>query len=90
MQRCCLLRLRVGEGPLLGKALGFVQSGGLGGGAPGLGRRSLLRARTSALEVDLLPESGKVITKRADFLIGGAGRGACALWHPSLVEPSVL
>ena len=94
----CLIRLRVGEGPLLGKALGFVQSGGIN--MPGVGRRSLLQARTSPLEVDILPDTGKVIARRADFLIGGAGRGvacvarACAfacggLHVPSLAMPAV-
>ena len=78
----------MGEGPLLGKALGFVQSGGIN--VPGVGRRSLLQARTSPIEVDVLPDSGKIVAKRADFLIGGAGRGTarCQLCSMSLLTCS--
>ena len=60
----------MGEGPLLGKALSFLQLGG----APG-GRHSLLQARTSALEVDILPDTGKLSSRRLDVLVGRPGRG---------------
>ena len=61
----------MGEGPLLGKALGFLQPGGASGGG-----RALLQARTSALEVDVLPDSGKLSSRRLDVLVGRPGRGA--------------
>ncbi|KAK9904839.1 hypothetical protein WJX75_003587 [Coccomyxa subellipsoidea] len=65
------LRLKVGRGPLLGKAIEFLASQG-GGGVRGRG--SLLQAWTSPIQVDLL-SSGALKTQRLDVLVGGASRG---------------
>lgn len=65
-------RLKVGRGPLLGKAIEFLASQG-GGGVRGRG--SLLQAWTSPIQVDLL-SSGALETQRLDVLVGGASRGA--------------
>ena len=66
-----MCRLKIGRGPLLGKAVEFVQS------QSGSGlklRKSLLQAWTSAIEVDIL-SSGSLVTKRLDILVGGLDRG---------------
>ncbi len=68
-------RLKVGRGPLLGKAIEFLASQGSGGVRA---RGSLLQAQTSAICVDLLG-SGALQTQRLDVLVGGASRGACCL-----------
>ncbi|EIE19123.1 hypothetical protein COCSUDRAFT_59606 [Coccomyxa subellipsoidea C-169] len=65
------LRLKVGRGPLLGKAIEFLASQGSGGVRA---RGSLLQAQTSAICVDLLG-SGALQTQRLDVLVGGASRG---------------
>ncbi|CAL8464610.1 g4145 [Coccomyxa elongata] len=65
------LKLKIGRGPLLGKAIEFLASQGGGG----VGQRgSLLQAQTSAIQVDVL-DSSSLETQRLDLLVGGSTRG---------------
>lgn len=67
-----VIRLKIGRGPLLGKAIEFLASQGGGG----VGQRgSLLQAQTSAIQVDVL-DTGSLETHRLDLLVGGSTRGA--------------
>ena len=68
---CCGCRLKIGRGPLLGKAVEFFTSQG---GSAVSGRRSLLEAWTSAIELDVL-SSGALVNKRMDLLVGSFSRG---------------
>ena len=70
---CCGCRLKIGRGPLLGKAVEFFTAQG---GSAVSGRRSLLEAWTSAIELDVL-SSGALVNKRMDLLVGSFSRGVC-------------
>ena len=69
----CGCRLKIGRGPLLGKAVEFFTSQG---GSAVSGRRALLEAWTSAIELDVL-SSGALVNKRMDLLVGSFSRGVC-------------
>lgn len=64
-------RLKVGRGPLLGKAIEFFTA--QGGHAAGH-QRALLEAWTSAIEMDVL-SSGTLVNRRMDLLVGSFSRG---------------
>ena len=64
-------RLKIGRGPLLGKALEFFSAQGSHAVS---GQRSLLEAWTSAIEVDVLA-SGALVNRRMDLLVGSFSRG---------------
>ena len=76
----CGCRLKIGKGPLLGKALEFFTSQG---GSAVSGRRSLLEAWTSAIELDVL-SSGALVNKRMDLLVGSFSRGLLQ-WNCSVL-----
>ena len=64
-------RLKIGRGPLLGKALEFFSAQG---SHAVRGQRSLLEAWTSAIEVDVRA-SGALVNRRMDLLVGSFSRG---------------
>lgn len=74
-------RLKIGRGPLLGKALEFFSDQG---SHAVRGQRSLLEAWTSAIEMDVL-SSGALVNRRMDLLVGSFSRGASIVSIPSVL-----
>ena len=64
-------RLKIGRGPLLGKAIEFFTAQG---GHTAGDQRALLEAWTSAIEMDVL-SSGALVNRRMDLLVGSFSRG---------------
>ena len=63
--------MKIGRGPLLGKAIEFFTAQGSHAVS---GHRSLVEAWTSAIEIDMLG-SGALVNKRMDLLVGSFCRG---------------
>ena len=68
-------RLKIGRGPLLGRALEFLSDQG---SQAVRGQRALLEAWTSVIEMDVLA-SGALVNRRMDLLVGSFSRGAPAV-----------